>query len=281
MSHRLIHADLPEYGIRAENRIKRPEFAHSSHSHNHASLLYVVSGQGILEFSGTRYDLSSHSVVVLPGQQEHTLLDKPRNPMTVFSIYFDLQKAIINQDIPDQLIDYAKPLSLPLYHAEQIKRFLRQILYEQKTRPSGYDWAIQQIFNLTMLQLHRAKLELPPKKSPSTPPTSTERVQSVLDFIASNSHEQYTLANAARLARISQRQFTNICRKITSRSYIQFLNQQRCNMAKRLLETTEMSVSSIAFEVGYEDLSTFYRAFKGFFEVTPLQLRKDSALTDN
>ena len=276
MSHRLIHSDLPEYGIRAENRIKRPEFAHSSHCHNHTSLLYVVSGQGVLEFNRTSYHLSSHSVVVLPRQQEHTLLDKPRNPMTVFSIYFDLQRAIINKDILDQLIDYAKPLILPLYHAEQIKRFLRQILYEQKTQPSGYAGAIQQILNLTMLQLHRAKLELPPAKPPSGPPTSTERVKSVLDFIANNSHEQYTLADAARLARISQRQFTNICRKITSKSYIQFLNQQRCTLAKRLLETTEMSVSSIAFEVGYEDLSTFYRAFKGFFEVTPLQLRKEA-----
>ena len=68
--------------------------------------------------------------------------------------------------------------------------------------------------------------------------------------------------DAARMARLSQRQFSSICRRLTGRSFIQHVNMVRTRKAVELLKNTDMSVTAIAFEVGYEELSTFYRAFK-------------------
>jgi AraC-like DNA-binding protein len=54
-----------------------------------------------------------------------------------------------------------------------------------------------------------------------------------------------------------------------SNFFIKFLNSIRCAKASELLKHTDKSVAAIAFEVGYEDLSTFYRAFKKIYKAPP------------
>ncbi|MEJ8733799.1 MULTISPECIES: helix-turn-helix transcriptional regulator [Mediterraneibacter] len=59
-------------------------------------------------------------------------------------------------------------------------------------------------------------------------------------------------------------------------SPIESLNHYRLNQAKRLLETTEDSVTNIAFSVGFDNCSYFNRLFKRTFHMTPGELRKFS-----
>jgi AraC-like DNA-binding protein len=125
---------------------------------------------------------------------------------------------------------------------------------------------------LTILQLYRAKLQHRQKlKSASN--SSFDRVQAALHYITENCHEQYSLSDGAKMANVSQRQFTNLCRKLNGKSFTQFLNAYRCTRAKALLEKTDMPVSAIAFEIGFEELSSFYRAFRKHQKCSPLKYR--------
>jgi len=78
------------------------------------------------------------------------------------------------------------------------------------------------------------------------------------------------------LAKVSQRQFTNLCRNLTGESFIKFLNSVRCEKAAELLKQTDMSAAAISFEVGYEELSTFYRAFKKNYKSSPIRFKTSS-----
>ena len=267
------HKNSQNSGILAQSRQKRPGFAEVFHKHEQMSMLYVVSGAGKIEYEDQRYDLAADTVVTLAANQNHRLIDKPRNAMTLFSLYFKNSTSGVDQALIQDLFSCQAPLTLPTYHAEQIRRNLRQILHEQNLQPPSWQIAIQQHFNLIALQIHRAKLQQSINPTPQERPTSTQRVKAALDYIAQNHHEQYSLSDAAKIAKVSQRQFTNLCRKITEKSFIKFLNEKRCQRAKHLLENTAMPVSAIAFEVGYEELSTFYRAFKKCCNVNPLAFR--------
>lgn len=140
----------------------------------------------------------------------------------------------------------------------------------------GYKICIAQLFNLTLLGVYRAKLEISKNANSLGQNNSNERVNSALKYISQNSHQQFSLSDAAKLAKVSQRQFTNICRTNTDKSFIKFLNQQRCKKAKDQVINTNMPITSIAFEVGYEDLSTFYRAFKNIYKTSPLAFREET-----
>jgi AraC-like DNA-binding protein len=55
---------------------------------------------------------------------------------------------------------------------------------------------------------------------------------------------------------------------------LDFLIQSRMSKAKLLLLTTEFSVSAIGYEVGYQDIHSFSKAFKKFYGLSPHQYRK-------
>ena len=263
-------AVLPDYGVLIESRAKRPAYGTTGHSHNHPSILYVISGKGKVHFEDNHYDLLPHTVIPLERKRTHEIVDQPRKAMTVFSLYFD--DTGMNKYIVDYLFTGSEPFDLPLYYAEQVKRNLRQMLYEQSHKPPGYKLGIRQCMELTILQLYRAKLQRS-QKLKSVSNSSLDRVQATLDYITENCHEQYSLSDGAKMANVSQRQFTNLCRKLNGKSFIQFLNAYRCTRAKALLENTDMPVSAIAFEIGFEELSSFYRAFRKHQKCSPLKYR--------
>jgi AraC-like DNA-binding protein len=265
--------NMPDYGVWIDSRRSRLESKSTMHHHNHLSILYVVSGGGLLEFEQKICNVFPNTIITLKKDYSHKLTDKPRQAMTVLSLYFDTEIAGLNKYIVDYLFNSDEAFVLPVYYAENIKRNLRQMLYEQSHKPPGYKLAINQSLSLTILQLYRARLELSKQPKPETHKTGQGRVKNTLDFIAKNSFEQYDLSDAARMASVSQRQFTNLCRKVTDKSYKQYLNFIRCEKAKDLLERTDMPVSAIAFEIGFEDLSTFYRAFKRIYSRSPLVFR--------
>ena len=58
------------------------------------------------------------------------------------------------------------------------------------------------------------------------------------------------------------------------RQVTEYTNIHRIRKAKRLLEETDMSISQIAHELGYESLTYFERMFKSFMTISPLKYRK-------
>jgi AraC family L-rhamnose operon regulatory protein RhaS len=61
---------------------------------------------------------------------------------------------------------------------------------------------------------------------------------------------------------MSRRCFTRLFRKAAGCSYAKYVERVRVEYACQLLRETGRSVTTIAFECGFEDLSSFYRAFR-------------------
>jgi AraC family L-rhamnose operon regulatory protein RhaS len=76
---------------------------------------------------------------------------------------------------------------------------------------------------------------------------------------------------------LSRRRFTQLFRQITGESWLEHLQRQRLAHARRLLRETRRSVASIGYECGFEDLTTFYRAFKAVEHTSPLAWRTRGA----
>jgi AraC-like DNA-binding protein/mannose-6-phosphate isomerase-like protein (cupin superfamily) len=271
----LINIALPESGILAKSRHQRPDFSQKTHFHSYYGLMYVVSGTGTCTVEGLKHDLHADSVILLPSDHAHKLKDQPRNNMTIFSIYFEPSIAGLDEDICKYLFTNTTPFTVPEYCARQMRQTIRLILHEQKTRTAGYQLAIRQYFAQMMLQLYR--LRLTTKSQPDARKNDSQtRAKETLDHISKNYFEPLSLPESAKMAKLSQRQFSTICKQITGKSFIQFVNTIRTEKAIELLTNTESPVAAIAFEVGYEESSTFYRAFKKLHKVSPLKFRKTS-----
>ena len=72
---------------------------------------------------------------------------------------------------------------------------------------------------------------------------------------------------------MSRRRFTTLFAEVTGQSWADHLAALRIEYAKTLLRETTRSIVSIAFECGYEELSSFYRAFKRAAGISPGEWR--------
>lgn len=102
------------------------------------------------------------------------------------------------------------------------------------------------------------------------------RLRLMLQFISKNYAQKITLNDLANAANISKTEAVRCFHDGMMTSPIESLNHYRLNQAKRLLETTEDSVTNIAFSVGFDNCSYFNRLFKRTFHMTPGELRKFS-----
>ncbi|MDY6852662.1 MAG: helix-turn-helix transcriptional regulator [Thermodesulfobacteriota bacterium] len=70
--------------------------------------------------------------------------------------------------------------------------------------------------------------------------------------------------------------FSRVFKNKTGRSFKEYLNRVRIEMAKKLMKEKEMNVSEACFTVGFNDLSYFSRVFHNLEGTTPSSYRKNS-----
>ncbi|KYG34370.1 AraC family transcriptional regulator [Alkalihalobacillus trypoxylicola] len=63
-------------------------------------------------------------------------------------------------------------------------------------------------------------------------------------------------------------------KNMTGKTFKEILQDKRLSQAKNLLITSDVSISSIAEKIGYENISYFYRIFKEKYQDTPKQFRQ-------
>ncbi|OYV05517.1 MAG: AraC family transcriptional regulator, partial [Verrucomicrobiales bacterium VVV1] len=109
---------------------------------------------------------------------------------------------------------------------------------------------------------------------PDTPRGSAERrVGAYVKSLEHGFFDDESLDEVARRLGLSRRAFTSHFRSVAGMSREAYLRQLRVAHACRLLDGTGRSIIGIAFECGYNDLSSFYRAFKREPRRTPASWR--------
>lgn len=102
------------------------------------------------------------------------------------------------------------------------------------------------------------------------------RMDQVMQFILENRFQKVTLDQAASAAHMSKEAFCRFFKLRTRKTFTQYLLQLRIQEAEKLLLETDLGIATIAFRVGFENLSYFNRSFKALIGTTPLQFRKAS-----
>ena len=84
----------------------------------------------------------------------------------------------------------------------------------------------------------------------------------------------FSIPQFCKDAGMSRTQLHRKLKALTNRSATVFIRSIRLQKAKELLETTDMNISEIAYEVGFRDPSYFSRSFFEEFQISPSETRK-------
>ncbi len=93
-------------------------------------------------------------------------------------------------------------------------------------------------------------------------------------FIEANSHEDISLATAAKQAGMSTFYFCKMFRKVTGVNFALYVSSVRVEKAKNLLLNPNYRISEIAYEVGFQSLTHFNRVFNQIAGQSPSEYRQ-------
>jgi two-component system response regulator YesN len=94
------------------------------------------------------------------------------------------------------------------------------------------------------------------------------------NFMALHFNDMYHQAQLEKECGVDINYLNVIFKREIGRTLYQYITDVRMEFAKHLLETTDISVVTIAEQVGYPNGNSFTRAFKRHEHCTPQQFRK-------
>ena len=99
-------------------------------------------------------------------------------------------------------------------------------------------------------------------------------INEVIDFLTANSHEQLTLPELCARFNMSESRFSRAFRRATGHTLTEFVNRLRVNRACQLLMDTQCLVTSICYDVGFNNVANFNRRFLETKGMTPTEFRR-------
>ncbi|QBK06293.1 AraC family transcriptional regulator [Hylemonella gracilis] len=119
----------------------------------------------------------------------------------------------------------------------------------------------------------------PARTRTQTPPDLLRRLLRAKDRMDTASQEPWSVARLARVSGVSETHFAHAFREAFGLPPHRYLLTRRIERALTLLRDTELPITEIGFQTGWESLGSFGRAFRDITGLSPsaarLQVRTD------
>ena len=277
--------------VAADNSIHLQEdklrhFYEHLHRHTETQITWVVKGEGTLLAGNYMQRFTSGDIFVIGANQPHLFKSDPEyleedSERSIHSInLFFNPKGFLSQ-----LLAFPEMRSIKKFvessthgmkaHATDQQR-LTEHLSKVKASTSGYRLA--SFIELLQVMADLKKWEYLSTASFANVITDSEglRMNDVYQYTMANYTENITIEQVAAVVYLTPQSFCRYFKKHTSKTYIGFLNEVRINEAcKRFLELDFKSISTVAYQTGFNNVVTFNRVFKSITGKAPREYLKE------
>lgn len=102
-----------------------------------------------------------------------------------------------------------------------------------------------------------------------------DRISVIFNYVKDHFKEQITLETVAELSNMTVPSFCRYFKKITNKTFTQFVNEYRITHSLKLLAEQPMSITEVCFDSGFNNFSYFNKTFKEHTQKSPSQYRKE------
>jgi len=100
------------------------------------------------------------------------------------------------------------------------------------------------------------------------------QLKPVLEYVEIHYSEQITLDELAKIVNMNPKYFCRFFHSITQQTPMNYVNYYRIEQATNLLNSTNLSVTEVGLECGFNDTGHFVKSFKKRKGITPKQYQK-------
>ena len=104
-------------------------------------------------------------------------------------------------------------------------------------------------------------------------PSDSELLKQINEYISDHLSEQITVSSLCSHFHISRTSLYDATNQHTNGGLARYIKEKRLDTAKKLLEVTDLPISTISDKVGFSDYNYFSRVFKQRYKVSPKSFR--------
>ena len=160
---------------------------------------------------------------------------------------------------------------------EFLTELFRAGVRESEIRAAG--WELMVVGNTFTILPHLLRISLDKSARPMEA-EKPELLERVMDYVEGHYAQKITLSQAAQAFYVSESTITHTFQKKIRVSFYRYVTQRRLIAAKALI-LQNLPMEDAAVQSGFTDYSSFYRAFKQEFGISPRQYRNLQLQTED
>lgn len=230
------------------------------HFHEYYEIEYILSGKGHYTFNGNIFPFEEGLLSFLTPLDYHSHHTQDAD---LIHIMFDTNFATQKYLEPLMHLATSKVIKID----PQQNAFLLSLLDEIVKFQHDSEYCTK-LIDCVLLKFS----QILPNDSPITKNPSISKMHY---YMLKNFQKNISLESVAAYAGLSPNYASALFKREMNMTFKTYLNTLRYNHAKKLLLSTNETVSSICIDSGFEDVPNFVRRFKEQFGMTPSQFRKN------
>lgn len=281
-SFREVTILMPEDCFVVASRVK-PGFNYPIHIHPEFELNFVENAVGSQRIVGDSIEEIGDLDLCLIGNEklEHTWVTHNCKTKEIHEIMIQFHKDMYSIQMLQKKQFHS--IAVMLENAKKGVVFSREAIIKIKPKlerisklDSGYYSVIDLYLILYELSLDKNMRVLSSSTFCDVTEDSSEsrRIQKIVNYLKLNFQKDVHLKDVAKLVNMHEKAFGRYMKLRTGKNFIEHLNDLRLGYASRLLVDTTKTVSEIAYESGFTNISNFNRIFKKKRASTPKEFRE-------
>ena len=257
----------------------------NKHKHDYLEMMFVYSGKINQVIEGEKLVIERGEILLLDMNVEHSIEAAGEDDIAINVLikkeFFDwiFMSQIADNDLISNFVveaiygknKFRQYIHFKTSENDKVCNFMIQILMEYYDKKNGMETAIRAymilLFNELLRDYKKYLTSEMVSKIDST--ISTE----ILNYINKN-YKVITLKSMADHFSYNPDYIGKLIKKVIGRNLTELIKEKKIKEAEYLLHNTKMSVIEVITEVGYSNVSYFYRQFKDQVGVTPDEYRR-------
>ncbi|MBN3523264.1 helix-turn-helix domain-containing protein [Paenibacillus apiarius] len=264
------------------------------HTHDYFQIWYVVKGEFIHTINQHTYRMVKGNIFVIPPYAVHRVSLVPGQEIDIIGCEF-LPHFIDEQYQPHNGrkggfdYSYLEQFMLDEEHVTpkvalsgetdlEVSRILHDMLEEFRLGKRYYELVLKAdlLKLMSLLVREMARQSGQANDEDERLEKFRELMTGAINYIHEHYNEELRLEMLCRKFSISKSYFCALFKRFTGKTYNDYLVDLRVHKAAAMLLDTDMSVTDICFQVGFNDVPYFSRVFKRQTGVTPTHFKKNA-----
>ncbi|TWU47860.1 helix-turn-helix transcriptional regulator [Rubripirellula reticaptiva] len=260
---------MPPWGVLIIESHHSPGFSMDWRTHSFVKIVYVLRGSGTFHLGNHDQKFETGDIVVVAPGIRNRIVDTPGAASSLYvacvaDSHFRFDPTIVDR-IGTRVIHGDGAF------ASRVASVMRRLVHAQETASRDRPIAmVTEAIKLIQLTLNHPNSG---RRQQRTPGALLGDVQGYINALPTHFFDETTIDEVASSLNMSRRSFTEAFHKLTGETWLTYVRRLAIDHARRRLTESDLPIVSIAFECGFNDLSTFYRQFKNQCGISPAKYR--------